>query len=290
MANSANLIVDLGNGAIKFKSKDKRGKFKSTIERTDELCEIKNTVVYDNKAYVLGYGGSYDREFNKVKKENWIYQLLLALNLGTTAQEVNVCLLLPTSQSAFKEEYLGKLKNKMFKYKVENKNVVKNIKKVLVLNEGAVGYKALGVKQGNTLVLDLGSRTMNIVMVDGDGNVIKKITEAIGVFDYYCLIKERLNSITGENYTEEDIDELITNSNKLYTDLKGKDELLKEFLYNVLGKVKGNGIKLGMFDNIWGIGGGFVMLKNLLKNTPIKTSDEYANVEGAYNIIKGIWK
>ena len=290
MAGSANLIVDLGNGTVKFKSRDKKGKFKSTIERTDELNEIKNTVVYDNKAYVLGYGGNYDREYNKVKKENWIYQLLLALNLGTTSQDINVCLLLPTSQTAFKEEYVNKLKNKMFKYRVENKSVVKNVKKVLVLSEGAVGYKALGIKQGNTLILDLGSRTLNIAILDGNGNVIKKITEAIGVFDYYSVIKEKFNSITGENYTEEDIDDLITNSNKLYIDLQGKDELRKEFLYQVLGRVKGNGIKLGMFTNIWGIGGGFSMLKDLLKNTLIKTADEYTNVEGAYNIVKEIWK
>lgn len=98
MAGSANLIVDLGNGTVKFKSRDRNGKFKSTIERTDELNEIKNTVVYDNKAYVLGYGGNYDREYNKVKKENWIYQLLLALNLGTTSQDINVCLLLLVRQ------------------------------------------------------------------------------------------------------------------------------------------------------------------------------------------------
>ena len=239
---------------------------------------------------MLGYGGNYDREYNKVKKENWIYQLLLALNLGTTSQDINVCLLLPTSQAAFKEEYVNKLKNKMFKYRVENKSVVKNVKKVLVLSEGAVGYKALGIKQGNTLILDLGSRTLNIAILDGNGNVIKKITEAIGVFDYYSVIKEKLNSITGENYTEEDIDDLITNSNKLYIDLQGKDELRKEFLYQVLGRVKGNGIKLGMFTNIWGIGGGFSMLKDLLKNTLIKTADEYTNVEGAYNIVKEIWK
>lgn len=67
MAGSANLIVDLGNGTVKFKSRDRKGKFKSTIERTDELNEIKNTVVYDNKAYVLGYGGNDDREYNKMK-------------------------------------------------------------------------------------------------------------------------------------------------------------------------------------------------------------------------------
>ena len=83
---------------------------------------------------MLGYGGNYDREYNKVKKENWIYQLLLALNLGTTSQDINVCLLLPTSQAAFKEEYVNKLKNKMFKYRVENKSVVKNVKKVMVLS------------------------------------------------------------------------------------------------------------------------------------------------------------
>ena len=83
---------------------------------------------------MLGYGGNYDREYNKVKKENWIYQLLLALNLGTTSQDINVCLLLPTSQATFKEEYVNKLKNKMFKYRVENKSVVKNVKKVMVLS------------------------------------------------------------------------------------------------------------------------------------------------------------
>lgn len=42
MAGSANLIVDLGNGTVKFKSRDRKGKFKSTIERTDELYFILN--------------------------------------------------------------------------------------------------------------------------------------------------------------------------------------------------------------------------------------------------------
>lgn len=66
----------------------------------------------------------------------------------------------------------------MFKYRVENKSVVKNVKKVMVLSEGAVGYKALGIKQGNTLILDLGSRTLNIAILEFLApayNIVKEI-------------------------------------------------------------------------------------------------------------------
>ena len=282
------VVIDLGNSYIKYKSNSRKGKFRAVLEE-DSSCGIKglkNTVEYNKKFYTVGGKGSYDREFNKVKK-NYMPFLLLALNEVTTSQDVNLCLLLPTSLIKFKDEYINKLKNSRHNYTINMKHISKNIKNCIVLSEGAAAYGAINSKNRNVLIIDLGNRTLNICEIE-DGVPVSKTTEGIGVYDFYTIIKERLNMKYGENYTEEDIDNLVVSRNEIYTKLENLNDLLESFLYSILNKVKANNIKLGLYD-CYMVGGGAELLSSLLKNTVIKVPEnsQYLNVEGAFKLVGG---
>ena len=92
----------------------------------------------------------------------------------------------------------------------------------------------------------------------------------------------------GENYTEEDIDNLVVSRNEIYTKLENLNDLLESFLYSILNKVKANNIKLGLYD-CYMVGGGAELLSSLLKNTVIKVPEnsQYLNVEGAFKLVGG---
>ena len=203
-------VVDLGNFNIKYIGNDFQGMFSSKISTDYQSYEdgFQRIELTGAKTYI-GIG-ELSREFNKADRE-YIPQLLYALcraNEGGTI-ETNLVLLLPIIQMENKSKLSAALKDKEFDFKCNGIDKIVSIKDVLVLPEGYMSYFALDDedKQGDICILDLGSRTVNVCVLE-DGSIQKINTIKLGSFDFYSQIKSEENS-KGNDYIEEDIPRLI---------------------------------------------------------------------------------
>lgn len=280
-----NVIVDLGNYNIKYYSdnKDKfSAKYSTKFNPNGEMFE---RIEVDGKTTYIGIG-VLEREFNKVKKTNYLAQVLYAIEKATDDTDINLCLLLPVVQMPNKNIFINTFKDKIFNYKVNGVVRIIKINKVVVLPEGHVSYFALENinKDEDTLVIDIGSRTVNYSWFVNN-KVQDSFTEKLGVFDFYTSIKDYHNSL-GEDFVEEDIERLIKN-NKIEVESKFYIDFFKE----ILNKTKGK-INLKTF-NVYFVGGGALLLRKYIEvNTPgrIYEDAEYANVIGAYKLCAAMWK
>ena len=280
-----NVIIDLGNYNVKYFCDGNKGSFSSKyMSKFNANGENYERVEVDGKITYIGVG-TLEREFNKVKK-NYLPQVLYAIDRATSADDINLCLLLPIVQMPNKTEFISTLKGKVFYHKINNKVKTIKINNVVVLPEGYVSYYSLeNIKSDDdTLIIDIGSRTINYSWFS-NGKIQDSFTEKLGVFDLYSDIKEYENS-KGEDYTEEDIERLIKNNR-----INVESKFYMQFFKEILNKTKGR-INLKTFD-VYFLGGGSLLLKKYIEvNTPAKIHQdaEYANVIGAYNVCKQMWK
>lgn len=279
-----NVIVDLGNYNIKYYSGSNKGYFSSKYStKFNPNGEMFERIEVDGKLTYIGIG-VLEREFNKVKKY-YLPQVLYAIDKATNDTDINLCLLLPVVQMPNKDVFINGFKEKIFNYKVNGQVRTIKINKVVVLPEGHVSYFSLTDinKNEDTLVIDIGSRTVNYSWFSG-GKVQDSFTEKLGVFDFYSSVKDYQNSL-GEDFCEEDIERLIKN-NKINVDSKFYMDFFKE----ILNKTKGK-INLKTF-NVYFVGGGSLLLRKYIEvNTPGRIYEEaqYANVIGAYKLCEIMW-
>lgn len=279
-----NVIIDLGNYNIKYYS-DNKGTFSAKYStKFNSNGDMFERIEVDGKITYIAVG-TLEREFNKVKK-NYLAQVLYAIDKATNETDINLCLLLPIVQMTNKNSFINAFKEKIFSYKVNG--ILKTIKinKVVVLPEGYVSYFALENinKNEDTLVIDIGSRTVNYSWFLND-KVQDSFTEKLGVFDFYTNVKDYQNSL-GEDFSEEDIERLIKNNR-----IQVESKLYIDFFKEILNKTKGK-INLKTF-NVYFVGGGALLLKKYIEvNTPGKIYEDaaYANVIGAYRLCELIWK
>ena len=280
-----NVIVDLGNYNIKYYSDNKSSfsaKYSIKFNPNGEMFE---RIEVDGKITYIGIG-ALDREFNKVKKTNYVAQVLYAIENATDDKDINLCLLLPVVQMPNKGTFIDTFKDKIFHYKVNGAIRIIKINKVVVLPEGYVSYFALENinKDEDTLVIDIGSRTVNYSWF-ANNKVQDSFTEKLGVFNFYTSVKDYQNSL-GEDFSEEDIERLIKN-NRIQVEAK----LYMDFFKEILNKTKGK-INLKTF-NVYFVGGGALLLRKYIEiNTPGKVYEDaaYANVIGAYKLCESMWK
>lgn len=280
-----NVIVDLGNYNIKYYG-DKKGSFSAKCSnKFNPNGEMYERIEINGQVTYIGIG-VLDREYNKVKKENFIQQVLYAINLATIDSDVNLGLLLPIVQMPNKNKFIDSFKERIFNFKVNDKIRTIKINKVVVLPEGYSAYYSLdNIKESeDTLIVDIGSRTVNYSWFSNK-KPQDTFTEKIGIFDLFSNIKDYENS-QGNDFSEEDIERLI-NNNKITVESK----IYLEFFKEILNKTKGR-LNLKTF-NVHFIGGGAIVLRKLIEaNTPAKIHNEaeYANVIGAYKLCEIMWK
>ncbi len=204
-------VVDLGNINVKYVGENK-GRFSSKITNDYQSYEEGfQRVEYNGTKTYIGVG-ELSREFNKADRD-YMAQLLYALgkanNSGT--KETNLTLLLPIIQMKNKKKLVETLKGKTFNFKFNGIDRSIKANDLLVLPEGYASYYSLSEedRKGDICIIDLGSRTINICVLE-NGKIVKMNTVKLGSFDFYSKIKS-IENANGEDFIEEDIQRLIDN-------------------------------------------------------------------------------
>ena len=282
-------IIDLGNMIIKFLG-DNKGRFSSRITNDYQAYEEGfQRVEYNGIKTYIGIG-ELSREFNKAERD-YMAQLLYALGKANTRNttDTNLTLLLPIVQMKNKTKLVDNLKGKTFKFTFNGEPEEREIKinDLMVLPEGYASYYSLDAedKKGDVCILDLGSRTINICVLE-NGKIVKMNTVRLGSFDLYSKIKSMENA-KGEDYTEEDIQRLIDNGI-----VKVGPKQYIEFLGDILNAVKPY-VNLKTYNTIF-TGGTSLMLKDYISKLPltnfkIHSNALTSNVDGALEAAKKVW-
>ncbi|MCY6958898.1 ParM/StbA family protein [Clostridium brassicae] len=280
-------VVDLGNINIKYIG-DNEGIFSSKITNDYQSYEEGfQRVEYNGIKTYIGVG-ELSREFNKANRD-YMAQLLYALgkanNEGT--KETNLTLLLPIIQMKNKKKLVENLKGKIFNFKFNGMDREIKINDLLVLPEAYASYYSLDIKdrKGDICILDLGSRTVNICVLE-NAKIVKTNTIKLGSFDFYSKIKS-LENAKGEDFTEEDVQRLIHNGL-----IKVEPKQYIEFLGDILNAVKPY-VNLKTYNTIF-TGGTSLMLKDYISKLPltkfrIHPNALASNVNGALEASKKVW-
>ncbi|AVP64130.1 heat-shock protein Hsp70 [Clostridium botulinum] len=280
-------VVDLGNINVKYVGENK-GRFSSKITNDYQSYEEGfQRVEYNGIKTYIGVG-ELSREFNKADRD-YMAQLLYSLAKANTAdtKETNLTLLLPIIQMKNKTRLIETLKGENFKFKFNGIDREIKINDLMVLPEGYASYYSLDIenKKGDVCILDLGSRTINICVLE-NAKIVKTNTIKLGSFDFYSKIKS-LENAKGEDYIEEDIQRLI--DNRL---IKVDSKQYIEFLSDILNAVKPY-VNLKTYNTIF-TGGTSLMLKEYIEKLPLNKFRIHpnaltSNVDGAMEASKKVW-
>ncbi|MET7041762.1 ParM/StbA family protein [Clostridium botulinum] len=280
-------VVDLGNINVKYVGENK-GRFSSKITNDYQSYEEGfQRVEYNGTKTYIGVG-ELSREFNKADRD-YMAQLLYALgkanNSGT--KETNLTLLLPIIQMKNKKKLVETLKGKTFNFKFNGIDRSIKANDLLVLPEGYASYYSLSEedRKGDICIIDLGSRTINICVLE-NGKIVKMNTVKLGSFDFYSKIKS-IENANGEDFIEEDIQRLIDNGL-----IKIEPKQYIDFLEEILNAIKPY-VNLKTYNVIF-TGGTSLMLKDYISKLPLNKFKVHpnaltSNVDGAMEASKKVW-
>nr|7X3H_A Chain A, CBg-ParM triple mutant R204D, K230D and N234D [Clostridium botulinum] len=280
-------VVDLGNINVKYVGENK-GRFSSKITNDYQSYEEGfQRVEYNGIKTYIGVGELSSREFNADR--DYMAQLLYSLAKANTAdtKEINLTLLLPIIQMKNKTRLIETLKGENFKFKFNGIDREIKINDLMVLPEGYASYYSLDdiENKGDVCILDLGSRTINICVLE-NAKIVKTNTIKLGSFDFYSKIKS-LENAKGEDYIEEDIQDLIDNGL-----IKVDSKQYIEFLSDILNAVDPY-VDLKTYNTIF-TGGTSLMLKEYIEKLPLNKFKVHpnaltSNVDGAMEASKKVW-
>lgn len=280
-------VIDLGNYNIKFVGANK-GHFSSKITNDYQSYEDGfQRVEYDGRKTYIGVG-ELSREFNKAERD-YTAQMLHALAKanGDDIKETNLVLLLPILQMENKKKLVKAVKEKLFSFKFNGNDRNVKVNDLMVLPEGYATYYTLDEedKKGDVCIIDIGSRTINICVLE-NGKIVKMNTVKLGSFDFYSKIKNIENS-KGNDYVEEDIQRLI--DNKL---IEIENKQYESFLDEILNAVKPY-VNLKTYNTIF-TGGTSLMLKELIEKLTLTKFKVHpnaltSNADGALEAAKKVW-
>ncbi|AUM92663.1 ParM/StbA family protein [Clostridium botulinum] len=280
-------VVDLGNINVKYVGENK-GKFSSKITNDYQSYEEGfQRVEYNGTKTYIGVG-ELSREFNKADRD-YMAQLLYALGKANNSdtKETNLTLLLPIIQMKNKKKLMETLKEKTFNFKFNGIDRSIKANDLLVLPEGYASYYSLSEEErkGDLCIIDLGSRTINICVLE-DGKIVKMNTVKLGSFDFYSKIKSMENA-KGEDFIEEDIQRLIDNGL-----IKVEPKQYIDFLGEILNAIKPY-VNLKTYNVIF-TGGTSLILKDYIAKLPltnfkIHSNALTSNAEGAMEASKKVW-
>ncbi|WP_061293639.1 ParM/StbA family protein [Clostridium botulinum] len=280
-------VVDLGNINVKYAG-DNKGRFSSKITNDYQSYEEGfQRIEYNGIKTYIGVG-ELSREFNKADRD-YMAQLLYALGKANNSdtKETNLTLLLPIIQMKNKKKLMETLKEKTFNFKFNGIDRSIKANDLLVLPEGYASYYSLSEEErkGDLCIIDLGSRTINICVLE-NGKIVKMNTVKLGSFDFYSKIKSMENA-KGEDFIEEDIQRLIDNGL-----IKVEPQQYIDFLGEILNAIKPY-VNLKTYNVIF-TGGTSLILKDYIAKLPltnfkIHSNALTSNVEGAMEASKKVW-
>lgn len=187
-------------------------------------------------------------------------------------------------------KYKDELEGKEFKFKVNNDDYrTVLIERVAVVAEGVSSFYTLSEKErlNDTLIIDIGGRTSNVVTFKG-GRIEHKKQVNRGMIDYYEDVVAKYNS-TGENVNTEDIKNLIDKKIVNENIISYYQENLVNYILNQV-KTKCN----RDYYKIWFTGGGSIELRDIIlklePNANFMDNPLFTNVNGNKKIAVTQWR
>lgn len=248
------LGVDLGNWNVKTSEGDI---FSARYTITENILGATGDVLeYEGIKYYLK-DGKLENNYDKANKETNMILFLYTLAIQKD-NKFKVVVGLPilaykNNKDTFRENLL---KNKEYKVKINGKEKTILIEDIIVFPEGAGAYFNIKSRSKNSLIIDIGGGTTNIVAFK-NGKLDKCTTLGNGMIELYNRIRDHLNS----KYT-------------LKLELEDVENILKEGLKVDGEEIEWNFVKT-IIDNFTND------LMNELRNFDIRTTNVYLSGGGA---------
>lgn len=283
--------IDIGN----YATKDNRGNiFESRVSNVENILTNKYEVRLNNELYYLEEG-SFDTEYRKVKKENYLKLLFGILAMGGNETEVKLVLGLPLSQ--YKTD-----KNELIELIMSNyllSGSLNGVEKDFVITDVEIYPEGIAAipEDYEGVVVDIGGRTTDCCLTYIE-NGIRKIENPISLpTGTIKLYNDLINSVNSKFCLDLEINSAKRIIRKgLTIDGKKQDinftiSIFKNYLedlirrLNVTYSIKSN--------NICFTGGGSLELKRpILKRIPHTIISEdaiYDNARGFYKVGCRLW-
>lgn len=237
------MAIDLGNNNVKVAINGKAFSFTNKISREDRKEALgDNEWIKMNDDYnyyiISNIDSKYEKSSSK-KDKNFIpvlnYSIIRALvEAGEEISEeveLDIALLTPINQSAEKEEYIAKIKecdDNIVECKVNGVEYMVKIKinNVIAMLEGCSSFFLLDNIKGINTLIDVGSKTINVVKaVNGKFQSVETLDD-LGSFHYYQSL---VNKINDRDITIDNIQDMIE-----VNIVENDKELLASYIKNVL--------------------------------------------------------
>lgn len=284
------IVKGLDHGYLFTKDNENR-KFRSAYARIDNSLADKYKIIIDGETYYFGSGNT---TVDVDKTDNKLTKISTLANLAMTG--LNEYLLVAGLPIIQYKDFKDKFAENIMSYNkcevvYQGKQFKPQIKDVTVLAQGVGAMFGLNVKDGEYIVFDIGSYTINIALIEvinGIPYIIKFDTWFKGVLTLYNdIIKEvnRMYKLTlPPEYAEKILKEgLVVDAEQ--KDTKWISALLNDYLVDILSKFKAN--YPYAVTPILLHGGGGSLLKEIFdrmfKNYVLLGNSQFANAIGYYN-------
>lgn len=310
------IALDPGFGNTKVVADSKVAILQSAVAKPRQIgnaaigmahYEAENEIILNGQRYVTGerawlqgetFGNMDYSSLGDVSRKILFYSALSEILPEKTEEELKATLVigLPVQllqdkiESNFVIEELGKSYKTLHEWESKNKNFSVRINKILVLAQ-PVGAWAdwiindefrfrKGELDSEIAVMDIGMNTLDLFVIQRN-NVIDKYVGGAKVG-----VRKLLGTMNGHGQSIEEIDHSL----RMGT-LQPEKNNLKSWLHEVLGQVESVWPTLKRFSCVIPVGGGAVVLNDLLKEALVKKG---ANVSWPENPIAtnaiGLWK
>lgn len=259
------LGIDVGNYATKS---SQMINFISKCSTVGNMLGNKAIVRIGNKKYYIGEG-SFDTEYQKSKKENYMEFLVAAIALSTKDVDNKIVTGLPLSQYKKDKDILKELilSNRINYVEINGEERQIIIEDCEVFAESIASITDIDFEG---IVLDIGGRTTDVALIiveNGIKKVINLHSIPRGTLNLYSDFIKVINNKYSLDLKIEDTERILKNGLKIYgiqKDIKFAIEVFKEFVENLVKTIQ---VEYSIKTlNLITTGGGASLLYKPLKN------------------------
>lgn len=284
------LGVDLGNWNV---NTSEGYIFPARYTLVENLLGANGDVLeYEGTKYYMREG-RLENNYDKANKETNIILFLYALALQND-RYFKVVVGLPaltykTSRDTFKENLL---ENKVYHLKLNGIDKTIIIEDLIVFPEGAGAYYSLNQRPKNSVIIDIGGGTTNIVSFK-NGKLDKCTTLGKGMIELYNNVREYLNSIYTLKLELEDIEVIMREGLRVDGDeisFAFIKPIIDSFVNDLMNELRNYPIRT---SKVLLTGGGSKLLKGPLSKIPgLEVIDDYlfSNAKGFKKVGETKWK
>lgn len=284
------LGVDLGNWNV---NTSEGYIFPARYTLVENLLGANGDVLeYEGTKYYMREG-RLENNYDKANKETNIILFLYALALQND-RYFKVVVGLPaltykTSRDTFKENLL---ENKVYHLKLNGIDKTIIIEDLIVFPEGAGAYYSLNQRPKNSVIIDIGGGTTNIVSFK-NGKLDKCTTLGKGMIELYNNVREYLNSTYTLKLELEDIEVIMREGLRVDGDeisFAFIKPIIDSFVNDLMNELRNYPIRT---SKVLLTGGGSKLLKGPLSKIPgLEVIDDYlfSNAKGFKKVGETKWK